>query len=277
MTPLVSLVLGIIQGLTEFLPISSSGHLVLAEKFFDVPLTGNEMQGLNVMLHAGTLVALLFCYAGTWWKMLKSPFVRDHEQMHLLLLIIVATIPGAVVGLLGEDLIASLFQGKTAVVSMMIATAIILILGEHCHPHIQKRTLLQWLLLRKPKKGVPVTTSSALAIGFAQAVALIPGLSRSGLTISAGRAAGLTRKDALDFSFLMAVPIIAGASLVTFVNVVDGSVILPAMRLTTTGVLASFGMSVLAILFLRRFVLRYSLSWFAIYLFLVAGLVMLLL
>ena len=246
-----ALVLGIIQGLTEFLPISSSGHLVLLEEFWKIPLSAKELQGFDVILHTGTLGALLLCYWKTWLKLLQSFIKPGNAYRALLLALIVATIPAIFAGVLVQDLIADTFRTPQLIGWAFIATALVLILGE-----------------RFPEKhrALELPRMRALWIGCAQVLALIPGISRSGFTISAGRAAGLSRREALDFSFLMATPVIAGATMLTVVKSVNRSMIPLPFGTISIGFFSSFFVSMLAIVFLRKWVATQSLAWFAIYL-----------
>lgn len=270
MTLLQAITLGVLQGLTEFLPVSSSGHLVLGEHLLNVHIEQGNMQVLNILLHAGTLLALLLAYAPVWRDLLLAPWKKDEQSIRRLALLILATFPAAVIGVLFEQVIAGYFQSLLSVGVAFACTGLVLILGECCPNH--RDTLLSRLL--HPMKQGPhiLTTRSALLVGVAQAFALVPGLSRSGLTISTGRLMGLNRKDALDFSFLMATPIIAGASVMSLKDLLSGSVTLPSVTIVTLAVAVSFATSLLAIIFLRSFVVRRSLAWFAPYLFVVAAL-----
>ena len=257
MTILHAFTLGIVQGLTEFLPVSSSGHLVLAEHFFRINIAPENMQGLNVMLHAGTLLALLIVYAKTWWRLL-------HFRDGTLVLLVMATIPAGVVGILYEDMVAQYFHSLLSVGLAFFMTGLILLLGECC---TERQSFLHKLLHPRTDSMQAFTVRSALAMGCAQALALIPGLSRSGLTISTGRMLGLERKQALDFSFLMVVPVIGGATILTLKDVISGAVVLPDISMTITAVTMSFLSSIFAILFLRKYIVRSGLTWFAPYLF----------
>ncbi|MDP7476936.1 MAG: undecaprenyl-diphosphate phosphatase, partial [Candidatus Peribacteraceae bacterium] len=265
MTILHAIILGVLQGVTEFLPISSSGHLVLAELLFDLHIAPDDMQGLNILLHAGTLIALLMVYYETWVNLLLGPVRKDEQHTEKLMMIIIATLPAALIGFLYEEVIAMHFQSLLSVGLAFAFTGLVLILGECCRDHVQS----VWHRLLHPLEDEPrkLSTRSAFFIGLIQSLALIPGLSRSGLTISAGRMMGLTRKDALDFSFLMAVPIIAGASFLAIVDLVRGATRLPEASITILAVAVSFVSSYGAILFIRTFVLRKSLALFTPYLF----------
>jgi len=246
-----ALLLGVLQGLTEFLPISSSGHLALVEMFLRLPLRERDLTGFDILLHAGTAAALLLCYGGQWRRLIWSPFNGDEAHRRLLVLLVIATLPGAFAGLLFEDWLTEHTRSVMALAIGFGVSGLVLIAAHFTHGQRTVRSVLLW---------------QALLTGVAQACALPASFSRSGLTASAGQFVGLTRTAALDFSFLMAFPIIVGASLKTFADVMAGTVLLPVLPVAVVGFLASFGASILAILFLRQFVARRSLAWFAVYL-----------
>ena len=210
MTFFQALILGIVQGLTEFLPVSSSGHLALLEGYWNIPLNAKSLQDFDVILHAGTLLALLLIYFHTWKNLLGSFANSGHKYRPLLIALIIATIPAVIAGVLVQDLIADVFRGPNTIGFFFIVTGIVLIIGER---------------FSIKQEAIQLPRQRALFIGCAQAFALIPGISRSGITISAGRAAGLSRKEALDFSFLRAVPVIAGATALTFMDTVNSGVL----------------------------------------------------
>lgn len=274
MTVLHAFFLGVVQGLTEFIPVSSTGHLLLAEDRFGIHFDPVDLQGLNIMLHAGTLLALLILYFGVWKKILLSPFTKDQKTFKLLIALIVSTIPAAVIGFLYEEEIAALFRGSTALALCFLINAIVLVFAECCSP---ERKASRWNILRffHRNKTADLTIFSALLIGIAQVGALVAAISRSGLTISAGQLLGLSRREALDFSFLMLTPVLAGATVLTLLQVHSGEIFLPALPITLTGVVTSFVFSALAIIFLRQFVARHSLAWFAPYLIGLAVLILL--
>ena len=222
-----ALLLGILQGLTEFLPVSSSGHLVLGEHFLGLQFDPAALQGVNVILHAGTLLALLVVYYRKWIAILRafvsgpgSTFApsaatvdRPGPDPSMLLLLILATLPAAVTGLLFEEAIAQQFSSVGSVAVALLFTGVILILAER---------------LPQSRRSHHLGILDAVLIGIAQACALVPGLSRSGLTIAAGRSLKLNRSDALEFSFLMAMPIIAGATVLTLIDIGLGTIDLPS-------------------------------------------------
>jgi len=192
-----ALILGTIQGLTEFLPVSSSAHLVLTPWLFR---WSDQGLAFDVALHLGTLLALIIYYWPQWAKMAKSPLNGDRASQRLLILLIVASVPGAVIGLAFEKQAETIFRSPLLIAIAMALLGIGLWYFDQVSP--QKRTIGE------------ITFIDALLIGLSQAFAIIPGVSRSGATITMARIVSIDRQDAANFSFLMATPIIAGAGLV---------------------------------------------------------------
>jgi undecaprenyl-diphosphatase len=192
------IILAVVQGLTEFLPVSSSGHLVLLEHWLG-SFDGDIF--LNVILHVGTLLAVLVVYA----KDLRRLLNFDTLAVQYIVALAVATLPAVAVGLLLEDFITGLFGSPQAASLALIATGLILmstrLIGDR---NRDRRYGAAW-------EPVPPPLGKALLIGCAQAMAIMPGISRSGSTIAASIWLGLDREEAARFSFLMAVPAIAGA------------------------------------------------------------------
>lgn len=255
MTLFHAFVLGLVQGFTEFLPISSDGHLVVVGMLLSRALAGKAALGFDVFLHGASLCALILLYGRTWWRLLRAPFVGDRKNAWVLFLLFLTVIPGAVAGLLLEDIVAVTLRSRIAAGYGFLATACVLLLGE-------------WIGVQRAMRADhrALSVVQALLLGVAQAIAILPGVSRSGLTISAGRVCGLSRRQALDFSFLMAVPIIAGATLVTTLEWMQGDFTLPVLSVSLIGFASSFVASVLAIITLRRWIAYFSLAWFAVYL-----------
>jgi len=203
---------GLLQGLTEFIPISSSAHLELAPW-----IAGWQTDGLigslafDVFLHLGTLVALLIYFArdwiryiGAWLASVRERRVGKDPDRRIAWLLIIATIPAAIIGFALEGLIEETFHGDSDEARLAIAAFLVVGAGA------------LWLADRfggHRREMADLTTSTALTIGVSQALALLPGISRSGATITAGRALGLTREAAARFSFLLATPITFGAGL----------------------------------------------------------------
>lgn len=209
---LQAILIGILQGLTEFIPISSSAHLEL------VPwMAGWEGDGLigslafDVFLHLGTLVALVGYFWRDWLRLARAFFgsiaerrIGDDPDRRLAWLLALATVPAAVIGFVGEDLIDEVFHGGSDPVRLAIAG--FLVLGALA-------LLAADRLGARQRELDDVGVGTALTVGFSQALALFPGISRSGATITAGLALGLTREAAARFSFLLATPITLGAGL----------------------------------------------------------------
>ena len=191
-----AIVLGIVQGLAEFLPISSSAHLIIVPWLFHWNDPGLVF---DVALHLGTLVALLVYYWREWVAMGASLFNGDRERRHLLVMLIVASAPGAIIGMLFEKQADTNLRAIPLIAVALAALGIALWYFDLVSP--QKRSISD------------ITFFDALLIGLSQAFALIPGVSRSGSTITTARILRLERADAANFSFLMATPIIAGAGL----------------------------------------------------------------
>jgi len=198
-----SVVLGITQGLTEFLPISSSAHLILLPRYL-----GWDDPGLafDVALHLGTLVGVVLYFWQDLWKLAESilkpadPALQENRRMVLFL--IVATIPGAIAGLLLEHKAETVFRSPILIAWTLIGMGALLGIAD-------------WFC-KGDKKISDLTVKAAALIGVAQGLALIPGVSRSGITITIALALGLERREAARFSFLMSVPIIAGAGVLKF-------------------------------------------------------------
>lgn len=218
---LQALVLGVVQGLTEFLPISSSAHLILVPWLLGWQNNVISSLPFDVALHIGTLIAVLAYFAQDWVRLIRAGVaslverrIGDDADRRLAWLILLGSIPGAVVGALAESKVEEVFHApdtpltRTAVIAMAVIIALLglaLYAAERAARHL--KTLEQI--------GLP----DALAIGLAQALAIFPGVSRSGATITAGLFLGLKREVAARFSFLLGAPIIAGAGLKSLYDV----------------------------------------------------------
>ena len=241
MTLLDALILGIIQGITEFLPISSSGHLVLTENLLGLKI--ETLKGFDVVLHAGTLLAIVIYFWNDLWGLLK--------KLDLLAYIILATIPAVIVGFTLEDQIDHVFRDPRAVFGMLLLTGLFFLVTER---------------FPKKKDKTKFTLKNTFIIGLAQAVALIPGVSRSGSTIGAGLLFGLKRDEAARFSFLLGTPAIAGATLLTGLHVYQGDAPLPEWPLVILGFFTSAIIGYISVAFLMKFLKNHTLQVFAVYL-----------
>ncbi|MGH2533221.1 MAG: undecaprenyl-diphosphatase UppP [Thermomicrobiales bacterium] len=268
MSILEAIVLGLVQGLTEFLPISSSAHLIIVPWLF-----GWERPGLafDASLHLGTLVAVIVYF---WRELVAMVFALPRALRHpltvirgdadddgdarLSLLIALGTVPGAVIGLLGEGTIADLFHGDdrgtfamALIAVLLMALGLALALAERVAEHT--RPLAQ------------LTIRDVAIIGLAQAVALLPGVSRSGATITAGLFRGLRRADAARFSFLLGIPLVAGAGAKGFIDVIQSGLDGADGVAFVAGMLASALSGFVAISFLLRYLQRSNTLVFVVY------------
>lgn len=252
MTVFQAFVLGTIQGLTEFLPVSSSAHLSLTPWLF-----GWKDPGLafDVALHVGTLVAVLWYFRAEWFALLAA-FIRilrtrqaNSPEERRVLFLVLATIPGAIGGLLLEKLAETTFRAPMLTGIMLIVMGTVLWLVDRAARTDRVLERMRW--------------SDALFMGLSQVAALVPGVSRSGATITAGRALGFTRADAAVFSFLMSMPITAAAAILKVPDAVreHGGLSMPLI----VGVIASGISGWAAIAGLIRYVARHDYRVFAVY------------
>ena len=251
-------ILGIIQGLAEFLPISSSGHLELAQQLMGLTENSQAMLLLSVLLHAGTLIAVIVVFWEDWWGILKNPF-----KSKMLGLLILASLPALAVAVLldVERLFGSGFLG----ISFLI-TGVFLLLAEG----LSRRG-------RHAAQEREVHAKQALAMGAMQAVALMPGVSRSGSTLLGGVASGLPRRTAAKFSFMMSAPAILGSLLMEGKDALESGAFdfLSANLLPlAVGIVLAAVSGYLAIRYMLKLINRVSLGWFALYVFVLGGVVL---
>jgi undecaprenyl-diphosphatase len=254
-----AIVLGIVQGLTEFLPVSSSGHLIVVPALlgWDDPFI--DSLAFSVMLHVATLAALLLYFQADWRRLIPAGLaaIRDRSfrgdpDRRMAWLLAASTVPAVIVGVALNDIIETVFREPRLVAVTLVIGAAILWLADR--------------LGSRTRHIDGVTFPIAFGIGAAQALALVPGISRSGISISAGLFAGLDREAAARFAFLMATPITAGAGLWEFRKIVTGEagVDLPMVPLVA-GMLASLVAGMLAIAVTLRYLRTHSTGVFVLY------------
>lgn len=256
MTVFEAIILGVVQGLTEFLPISSSGHLVLAPELLGIPA---PTLAFDVMLHLATLVAVAGYFARDLFSMVVS-FVAprrlrpDDVKMwrRLALWLVVGSIPAGLAGVLLGDFFESLFDSTLAVGIFLLVTASLLALADL----VADRT-------SGTRKVGDMGLLDALIVGGFQALAIAPGLSRSGATIAGGMYLGLERTAAARFSFLLSVPVIAGAGLLNIKDITAGFE--GSTGVYVAGALAGMAAGVFAVHFMIRFLRSHRLRVFALY------------
>ncbi|MCB1065306.1 MAG: undecaprenyl-diphosphate phosphatase [Verrucomicrobiae bacterium] len=255
MTLLQALILGLVQGLTEFLPVSSSGHLVLIQK-----VMGVEDQGITfeIFVHFATLLSVVIYFWKVLWKMVlailppfKPEYARERKMIGLLAL---ATVPAVVVGLGFKDSFEQAYESPVMVSLLLLVTGTILFLPR--------------VLARFKKDPSEVKVKSALAMGIGQAFAILPGVSRSGSTIVAGMLSGAKSEDAAEFSFLMAIPAIAGAMVLALKDIAAEGIDTGLLTHYIAGGVVAFLSGLVAIYSVLAAVRRGRFEWFAYYCFL---------
>jgi undecaprenyl-diphosphatase len=257
---LEAVVLGIVQGLTEFLPISSSGHLVLVEFLLKIRL---DDLSYEVFVHFGTLFSVLLVFRRTIWSMFKavgiqiSLFIPNQrksnfkdENVDLFWLIIVGSIPAGFAGLFLKSQIEKSFGSATFVAIMLLVTGAVLFSTTFFKPLRDRMNF-----------------GDAIWIGIGQALAILPGISRSGITISAGIFRGVNKSRAAEFSFLLSLPAILGASLVELKEVMENPLLQQNLAVYLTGAVSSFGVGYAAIRFLLSVIIKGKFHYFAYYCF----------
>jgi undecaprenyl-diphosphatase len=254
-----ALIMGIVQGLTEFIPVSSSGHLVLVPWLFGWEDPFITSVAFTVILHMGTLVALLAFFWRDWVKLIPAGLatIRDRSfkgdpDRKMAFLLVVATIPAVLVGPIFESKLEDLVREPARIALMLCVGAAILWLADRWGSKQRDETSLSF--------------GDSLVIGVAQVIALVPGISRSGISISAGLFMGLNREAAARFSFLMATPVIAGAGVWEARKFITGEAgPSPEMNVVAIGFIASLISGFLAIRFMLAFLKRRPLTAFVAY------------
>jgi len=254
MSLLEAIIIGIIQGATEFLPISSDGHLVLIPAIFGLTQPDLVLIGL---VHAGTLLAIVGYFARDLWAILKAvvagliqrkPFADDNARLGWLM--VLGSVPAGIIGLALKDWFEQQFESPVIAAAGLLVTAVFLVVGER--------------LLRGVKTIPQLTWLDTLIIGTFQVLALLPGVSRSGTTIAAGLGRGLDRPSAARFSFLVGLPAIAGAGLLAILDIFTAQGSLPLSHYAAAFVTAAV-VGYLCIAFLLTWVKSHSLYLFAAY------------
>jgi len=243
---LEALILGIVQGLTEFLPVSSTAHLILFPWFFG--WTGEvDTLSFDIALHTGTLIALLACFWRDWIELIT-------KKQKLFGLIVLASIPAGVAGYLLNNFTERALREPLIISMMLVAVGFLMLIAEKANKYKDME-----------KTGL----KDAIIIGIAQAIAIIPGVSRSGITISAGLFRGLKREASARFSFLLSTPIIAGATMLHFKKLITAQEN-HNLQLFAIGLITSYITGIIAIKFLLNFLKKHPLNVFVYYRFILA-------
>jgi len=250
MSVIDALILGLVQGLTEFIPVSSSGHLVVLHEWLGVT---DASLLFDVSLHLGTLIALLIYFHKDLIKLTKSLFSKD-SYTNLAIVLLIATIPAVIFGVLLQDAAETTFRSPILVATTLIIVALLMIYSEKYSEKLPNKTKL-----------MKISKKQGLIVGFAQAVALIPGVSRSGATITMGLFSGINREDATRFSFLLGIPIMIGAVLKVFTDGSNFSTIANEKTIFLVGMISAFASGLFAIQFMLRYLAKHKLNIFAYY------------
>lgn len=252
MSYISAIILGLVQGVAEFLPISSSGHLSLFQHFFQLTDAEHDHMFFDVLLHLGTLVAVFFAYRRDIAELLREFFCMVHLRKlpqgqtpdiparRMILMIIVATLPLLLVFPI-RDQVELLYQNTFFIAFALVLTGTLLFVSDR--------------MPRGHKTAGTATMGDAILVGLAQAVAVVPGLSRSGTTISAGMARGFDRTYAVKFSFLMSIPAVLGANILSIVDAVKAGIDTSLLPMYLVGVLVAM-VSGYASISLLRFIAR---------------------
>ncbi|MEM1056567.1 MAG: undecaprenyl-diphosphate phosphatase [Bacteroidota bacterium] len=266
-----AVILGLLQGIAEFLPISSSGHLVLGQHLLGLDTKGAADITFEVFVHFGTVLSIVTVYRGRIWTILTDlvqalrqprtiaqafrggPIERDSAEgsavpsTRLSLYILLSMVPTGIVYVLFKDTLESAFSDPRLVCGMLLVTGTVLLLAK-----------------LRPNPSGHLTPLKTLLVGLAQSAALIPGISRSGSTICMAIYQNVDRKEAADFSFLMSLPVIVGATLLKTLDLLETGLTMGALPLIL-GTLVAFLSGIWAIKVVIAFVQRGSLIWFAVY------------
>lgn len=254
-----AVILGIVQGFTEFLPISSTGHLILAREVLGLQIA----HGLSVdaILHLATALAVLIYFrtdfmvlGKTAWRWLLG-HTPDKKEKNLIIALVLGTVPAVIFGFLLEDILETTFRSPLLVAGALIAGSAFFLLAEH----VSSKRNMQGSL------KVTVTPREGFMVGLFQALALIPGMSRSGMTIAGGLLLGISREEAARFGFLLSLPIILGAGGKSAYELGLNGVIVDFGTALLAGAIAAFGTGIIAIHYLLKYLRTHTLMVFVVY------------
>lgn len=253
---LKAIILGIVQGLTEFLPVSSSGHLEIVKYILGEDAVGDESLILTVVLHFATALSTIVIFRKFIWELLQDIFRKEGKESRFFAgYIVLSMVPAALVGVFFEETMESLFNGNLILVcSMLIVTGILLFVADRANDTNKD---IGWL--------------SAFVIGISQAIAIIPGISRSGATISTSVLMGIDREKAARFSFLMVIPLIFGKITKDLLSGDLSSVSSISQSELLFGFIAAFFTGLLACTWMIKLVKSSNLRYFSYYCFLIAA------
>ncbi len=245
-----AIILGAVQGFAEFLPVSSSGHLILMQRWLGVTEGG---MFFDVMLHIGTLIPVFIVFFKEIISLFKKPFNK-------MLLLIIATVPAVITGIFLQDVIEGAFYGGDLLASILLAGTFLLTATE---------LFLSEFVSKKYQRQLPLSVKRSVVMGVAQSVAIVPGLSRSGTVISSGCYLGVDRETNANFAFLMSIPVILGAALITGIDVVKEGISVDLVPLLF-GMITAVVTGYIAIKVMLRVIKKANYKFFSLYLILIA-------
>jgi len=243
MTIFEAAILGIIQGLTEFLPISSSGHLVIGQKVLGISVAGNVFE---IVVHLGTLVSVLIVFWSDIWQLITS--LKSTPTQKYIFAIVIGTLPAMVIGFLFKDIISEAFENIKVVAVTLMITGLILLTTKFINTKLKD-----------------ISVGRGLLIGIAQGMAIIPGISRSGMTISLGMYLGIAPDKAAKFSFLLGIPAIFGAGLLTGLDLMESSEPTLALSVLIVGFVSSLLVGWISLKWLLGLIKSGKFHWFGVY------------
>lgn len=245
-----AMVLGLVQGLTEFLPVSSSGHLILVRELMGLNAEGSSFLFFDIMVHVGTLVAVVIVL----FKQIVSLFKKPYKNLAML---VVACIPAVVVGFTCKDVIDKYFSTAQYLCFFFIITAALMLVGE--------------IIAKRNKNPKDLNWSSAIAMGVMQGAGVFPGISRSGSTIFGGTVAGAKSKQIATFSFLMSIPIILGSLLLSVIDSAQAGTLGSINYFSVfVGAASAFASGMIAVRVMLKLIAKANYKWFSLYLVIVA-------
>ncbi len=260
-TGMSAVILGVLQGITEFLPISSSGHLALAEHFLKLPIKPEEMATFDIFLHGGSLLAIIIFFWKEWVSITKEFFgsLKNHEALKgtMGIKLIIATIPAILAGLFFNDMLTVSLRGLSYIGLFFIVSAPIYFYASYEGRNNQTES---------------ISLQKSVWIGLAQAIAMVPSLSRSGMTIAIGMIAGIKREVAAKFSFMLGGVAILAANVYALVSIKNA--VIPGFSFILIGFITSFLFSLLAIFLLLKYLQKHTLNAFGLYVLLLGILIL---
>lgn len=255
MTLFEAIVLGIVEGITEFLPVSSTGHLTITEKIFGLPVDAREVTAFTAVIQAGAIAAVILYFrkdiwsiSSAWVRGIADPEVRGSFDYRMGWYVIVGSIPVVTAALLGESLVTGAFRNLWWVAIALVGWSAVMVVAEKIGP--------------KNRGEKDITLRDSIIIGLVQCVSLIPGISRSGATISAGLLVGLDRVASTRMAFFLSIPALTGAAIYELPTALSGDI---SVTNTIVATLVSFVVAYVSVAWLLKFVAHHSIVWFVAY------------